>query len=315
MDLTQISVHELDEDTFFRFSTKKDLFKLRESVMKNGIRTPVQVVPFKGKYRVVSGFKRVTIARQAGMERIPAEVLQETDLPGLFLNVVTEQLTSRPLTLVEKARVIGIFESLGFTPDQLLHDVLSLIELPSRLDLLSLMKEIREYPVPVQLYIELYHVSLKSIRMFSGLSDRELRIAAVFGHTLQLTPFDLSEILTLLKEIGGRESLDLESVVKDMDIESLLQSNQTRNEKIQILKSRLQERRYPQITDYRKTLEILGRSISLPDFVQLTWDKDLEKPGIVLSAALKSFQDIQRLVDVFSDQNNYKPLKQMFEII
>ena len=315
MDLTQISIHELDEEPFFRFSTKKDLFKLRESIMKNGIRTPVQVVPYKGKYRVVSGFKRITVARQAGIEQIPAEVFQETDFPGQFLNVVIEQLTSRSLTLVEKARVIGIFESLGFKPDQLIQDVLSLIELPSRPDLLSLMKEIREYPVSVQLYVELYHVSLKNIRMFSGLSEGELRIAAGIGHALQLTPFDLSEILTLLKEIGGRESLDLESVFKKMNIESILKSNLTRNEKIQILKSRLQERRYPHITTYRKTLEALSRSISLPDFVQLTWDKDLEKPGIVLSAALKSLQDIQCLAEIFSDQNNYKPLEQMFEII
>jgi hypothetical protein len=315
MKLTQIPVQEIDEDPFFRFSSEKDVFKLQESVMTTGIRTPVQVIPHKGKYRLVSGFKRLSIVRQAGIAKIPAEILEETDFPGQFLNVVKEQLTARTLTPVEKARVIGIFETLGLTPEELIRDILPVIEIPSRPELFSLMKEIREYPVPLQLYIELYQVSLKNIRMFSGFSDGELRIAACLGHTLQLTPFDLSEILNLFKEIGGRESLSLDVLYKKMDLESVLMSNQTRNEKIQILKSSLQERRYPRLTAYRESVGALERSISLPDFVQLTWDKDLEKPGIILKAALKSFQDFQHLLEILNDKKNHKPLEQIFELL
>jgi hypothetical protein len=315
MEIKQISVQEIDEDPFFRFSSEKDIFQLRESVLKDGIRTPVQVIPHKGKYRLVSGFKRLSIVRQAGISQIPAEVLEESDLPDQFLSVVSEQLTTRPLTPVEKARVIGIFESLGLTTEELIHDILPILEIPSRAELFSLMKEIREYPIPIQMYIELYHVSLKNIRMFSGFSDGELRIAACIGHSLQLTPFDLSEILKLFKDIGGRESLSLDVVYKNMDFESVLMSNKTRNEKIQIIKSALQERRYPSLTTYRKSLGALERLISLPDFVQLTWDKDLEKPGVVLRATLKSFQDFQRLLEILNDQKNHKPLEQIFEML
>jgi hypothetical protein len=52
MEIKQISVQEIDEDPFFRFSSEKDIFQLRESVLKDGIRTPVQVIPHKGKYRL-----------------------------------------------------------------------------------------------------------------------------------------------------------------------------------------------------------------------------------------------------------------------
>ena len=257
----------------------------------------------------------MSIALQAGISQLPAEILQKSDFPDHFISVIAEQLTSRPLNLVETARVIGICEALELTSEKIIHEVLPAIDLPSRPDLLLLMKEIRDYPVPVQLYIELYHVSLKHIRMFSGLSDNELRIAAYLGHALQLTPFDLSEVLTLFTEISQRESSNMVLLFNEMELEALLKTNQTRNEKIQILKTGLRDRRYPRLTAWKKTLEQMRQSMSLPGFAQLTWDKDLEKPGVVLNATLKSYQDVHDLGQFLSDKKNHENLEKMFEIL
>ncbi|MDI3316846.1 MAG: ParB/RepB/Spo0J family partition protein [Bacillota bacterium] len=78
------------------------LQELSESIRENGLLQPVVVRPVGGAYELVAGERRWRAARMAGLERIPAVVMEADDRRAAVLSLV-ENLQRENLHFLEEA--------------------------------------------------------------------------------------------------------------------------------------------------------------------------------------------------------------------
>lgn len=316
MHLTQLNIKEIQEDFFFCFTSQIDNSALYESISKSGIRTPIQVCAVTKGYQIVSGFKRVSIARELGLQTLPAEIVDVSDIPGVFIDVLREQASLRPLNLVEKARAVGICDSLGLNKERIIQFVLPVLELPFRKDLFFLLKEIRDYPIIVQKYFEQYNVSLKKISTFSLFLAHDIEAVIKIANQLQMRPVELSEIMVILYEIGRRDSISQEQILNQLYIQPLIEDQEkSRSEKIYQLKLRLKEKRFPKLSAWQHMLEQSKKDLHLPMAAKMNWDSDLEAPGINLSLKLDTSESLNDLKSFFKKAETWEIFRNMLEII
>lgn len=317
MKVVILPVEEILSDFFFCFSSASDISCLKRSILASGIRTPLHVISAQQSYRLLSGFKRFRAAVELGLKELPAVVLSEKKpLEEIFREVLLEHLTHRSLSIVEKARVIRILEELHISWEMQRKDFLDLLEVPERKEVVQEIKAILQFFPKLQEYIEMYDLSLKQTEPFQKLSSNEQELFVDLAMKLQIRSVELSDIVSMVCDISGRDGIPIEEVFEGSDIPSILESEEfSRNEKISRIKERLKRWRFPHLTSWNEKLKNLKREMGLPSKVQLLWDSSLEKQGIEIRLEIHSVRDVEEFVTHLSKKENQKKLEEVLKIV
>jgi len=122
------------------------LAELAASLREHGVLQPVLVRPLPdGAYELIAGERRWQAARQAGLDALPALVLQASPRRALELALV-ENIQRADLTALEEAEAYkGLMAALGLTHEKLAERLgISRVAVTNRLRLLSLTERARE---------------------------------------------------------------------------------------------------------------------------------------------------------------------------
>jgi ParB-like chromosome segregation protein Spo0J len=102
----KVAMAELDlEWDRYSCSFPRQVPALEDSLRRMGLIEPVLLIPSAEGYRVVSGYRRASAARNLGWRNIDARILEldEPDDSSLFLIGLEENLSVRTLNLIERA--------------------------------------------------------------------------------------------------------------------------------------------------------------------------------------------------------------------
>jgi ParB family chromosome partitioning protein len=100
------------------------LDELRRSIQEKGIIQPVTVRRIDGGYQLISGERRVRAARDAGLERIPAYIIQVTGNEEMLELALIENLQREHLNPVEIAiSYRRLLEECRYTQEQLAEKI------------------------------------------------------------------------------------------------------------------------------------------------------------------------------------------------
>ena len=104
MDIQEISISKCRSFADNPFKVKDDtaMEMLTESIKENGILIPVVVKPEKDGFEIISGHRRIYVARRAGLEKVPAFV-RELDRDSAVIFLVDSNLHREGLLPSEKA--------------------------------------------------------------------------------------------------------------------------------------------------------------------------------------------------------------------
>ena len=316
MDVQYLNTEEIRKDFFFCFTSTMHSETLEKSVQLSGIRTPMQVVERKKGYQLLSGFKRFYAARKAGLRQIPVQIINESVAADTFFQTVAEQLTIRHLTLLEKARVLQILDKLKEDGDRIRPAFLSLLELSNQKAVLKRLSALPELDKKVQAYIELYNLSEKQCRTLTKLSEDEQKLLMGPAFKLQIRAVELLEMIGTLLDIAGRESHSVLKVYKTLKIDRILmRSELTRNEKIAAIHQILQQARYPRMQMWSKKLDELNKKLKVSAGITFTWDRTLEKSGLICRMQIGSVEDVLKAATGFSDEQNLRTIQKMLDIV
>ena len=188
------------EDTTFRFRADLRIASLVESIKTEGIQIPVILRKAgKGRYQIVSGFRRVTAASTAGLTTVPAIVRDLSDADA-FKASVLENTNRKTYSDIDRALVLRAHRERGLGDDA---DVVGLLKLTPRqqqhlLSLLTLPKVVQQaIDDPSQHFSATHGLTLKKLSgkypdldwsrcvkevNNDGLSIRDLRKAVVKEH-------------------------------------------------------------------------------------------------------------------------------------
>ncbi|MBN2028870.1 ParB N-terminal domain-containing protein [bacterium] len=317
MKVIEILLKEILEDFFFCFTSPSEHTNLKRSIQESGILTPIQVIPMEGKYRLISGFRRFHVARELDLSHVPVMVKPESlSIEKAFRFVLLEKVICRMFNLIEKARVLHILEGLQVPFELMEKDFLPILEIPAQFKTIDEIKCILKYSISVQHYVEMYNLSLKQTRMFNPLTIHQQELLVDMAMKLQVRSVELSEIISMLIDISGRENLTVEVVLNQLEIGRIMDNrDDSKHEKLFKIKERLMDRRYPKLASWNRSLVHLSKAILLPEQVKLKWDRSLEKPGVELRVKIRTADDLKCIDKILSNKENLDRFEEMFKIV
>jgi ParB/RepB/Spo0J family partition protein len=142
----------------------RPLEELMASVREHGVLQPIRVRPRGGRYEIVTGERRWTAARMAGLHEIPA-VIAEVDDEQACIQALVENIHREDLILIDRAQALArLRRSLGLTSWEAVGNRLGLSKghVTRLLNVTRLAEQIREDP-------RLGELSEKHVRALYGL--------------------------------------------------------------------------------------------------------------------------------------------------
>ncbi|HPP38039.1 MAG TPA: ParB/RepB/Spo0J family partition protein, partial [Thermosynergistes sp.] len=125
-----------------------DLAELAESIKSLGVIQPIVVRPLEEGYELVAGERRLRAAKMAGLEFIPAIVVNMDDVAS-SLSALVENIQRKDLSAVEEARCLAdLLQTTGWTQVELAKRLgRSQAALANKLRLLQLDEDVQEMVV------------------------------------------------------------------------------------------------------------------------------------------------------------------------
>lgn len=143
------------------------LRELADSIISDGLQSPILVRPRDGKYEIVQGERRYRAHVLAGLDTIRAEVRELDDNDAFHLAVI-ENIQREQLTDIEEARAYQRYIEMGFTHEAIAQKVKkSRTYVTTKLRLLKLIPDIQDL--------------ISQGRMSTGHAVQVLRLESIIG--------------------------------------------------------------------------------------------------------------------------------------
>ncbi len=279
----------------FRYRLHTASPQLQRSIEQIGILVPLLVARSTEGWVLVDGHVRLEVARNIPLETVPVKAAP--DIPRGLIQSVWQNHAQHPLSVVEKARVLVLLESM-VTEDEL-QELYQFLEVPTRRMQLRL-REIAGYPLTVQQYFHEQQFSLKQIERLRSLTVEKLLPWIELASLLRIKAPEFQQIIEMVWDIAVRENCSIEACYQQLGIARILKGNWTIQQKVQRLKQHLMTQRFPLLTRLRKLLEERSQQLqqlsSLPMRVQ--WDRNLEELGVWIQFFVEDVQDIKKLEEL-----------------
>ena len=263
----ELSFFRLDEgrmdpsDTTFRVRSRHAP-SLRESIERNGIRTPIIVESRGDRFRIVSGWGRWLARPQAAP--LPCFVLPT----GLSLEALWDVFLHDNDTwnVVEVARILRALDQVpGLSEERIVAEKLPLLGMHPSRDLYRRHRDLTLLSPEAQRFLEEENLPLRRTPLFFRLAPDALDLLLRTTRELHLTLNELAEVVELLDEIAQRDGIGAKAV-----LESALAAGAGKES----FRRELRQRRYPELSRYRAIIgEVEKRlSFSVPVRIRLLGD-------------------------------------------
>ncbi|HUM33680.1 MAG TPA: ParB/RepB/Spo0J family partition protein [Candidatus Saccharicenans sp.] len=296
--MRSISLEEINfDDIRFRFTLDKPDEKLIFSIQRAGLIEPVLVKSDGQAFILVTGWKRVEASREAGLKEIPALVIpsESTDL-DLFSLAFFESYPGKDFSLAEKALIIKKFIEFGLSPEELIEEFLSRLELPPERQTIDLLTQLAslDWALPS---IHRGRWKLSTARLFLSFFPEERRAIISVGETLNHN--QQAELIELLFTLKKRQKVGLETILAEEEIKPLVQEAARERQpraRLELL-SALRKRTFPLVTEINREMQTALRQINLSGNSRLDYDHSLEKSSLFISFEARTTEEIELLAE------------------
>ena len=263
--LIDIKLIDFDNNTY-RTSSNAYIINLKESIKDNGMLNPCLVRKSNDRFIIVSGYKRIMVAKELCINKVPVKIVIEqenkvkTDLFCAKLSII-ENSFSRELNLMEQARGVLLLSKF-LTNEEIATNSLSIFNsslnsniVEKLLKIVSLDKQVHDLILSKKL----------SINTVLKLKNYDTQIFDAFVNIfkkVRMGQNKQSEIIVNFYEIAKRDNIPLSELLNSKEIYEIIdRANQDENYKGNLLRSYLTNKRYPELTktyeDYKNGIKDL----------------------------------------------------------
>ncbi len=301
-------------DQTFSVNFLPEIEKLRISIREVGVLQPVLLKESTDRYRVVSGFRRISVAQELGHEGIESRIFERGfgDL-DLFSISLRENLTSRGFNAVEKAIAIEkLVDDFKVAPAVVTRDFLPLFGLETNEKILKTFLSLAGMEEEVKRYVLKEEVSRSNIRSLAAFSVEDRREAMRLLTSLKLGENSLREILTLLGEIGKRDRLGVKEILHLREIEAVVSHPElTSTQKTERVKRVLVHLRYPRMSRLEEQFERRKKDLNLPPGVSVHPPPFFEGKGLRIGFEFQSIEQYRSILSFLSSLGEKKEFQEM----
>ena len=310
IDLSLIDFNDL---TFFTGNSNKNLISsLQDSIKKIGIINAPILKEKGGKYKIVTGWKRLFSCRELGYAQALCSVYGSEEISDQESFKIIYQDNRYRISELELSELIMMFKnSCSLDDKELINNVLPQFEIPpsrKHLDkyigLSSLDKAIKE-----AFYED--KITIEQAQMLCELTP-ENRLP-VLTNVLLRYKFNNNEsqqVINNIEEIALRDLKSVEEVVYNAE-NTMVEEKRGKNE----LRGQLKRMRYPALSKveekYRKEVD----NLNLPKEVNLLVNQFFEGNDIEFRMKVKSTQEFSRILSSLEDSLSSGAIEKLLHII
>ena len=289
-----VPLEDIDpDDTTFRITTRTE--DLTASILRLGVVHAPILQPRKDRWRIITGFRRISACREMRLARITAKRLSPdaTEQQRIHLAIADNSL-QRPLSLIETARSLKLLSRCHSAPDELTA-VAADLNLPNNADLVQKLLQLTTLSESIQNGVRNEVIALS---MALALGGQEKTVAEEWIRIFRDLNAGLNrqrELMTLVAEIAIREDRPAAAVLFDADIRQILSSDDgDASQKYRRLAAYLRKRRYPHITRVERRFQDLLQALPLGPRAQLTYPPHFEGTQYQLRLLFKDLDELER---------------------
>ena len=226
---------------------KEALKELSQSISQHGVFTPILVKKSIQGYDLIAGERRLRASKMAGLEEIPAIVVDFDDQQMMEIALL-ENIQREDLNVIEEAKAYDqLIKRLNYTQEQLAQRVgKSREHITNSMRLLKLPEDVQDYVVNKEL-------SMGHVRALLGLKDDEMiRKAAKQAINQNLS---VRKVEQLVKDLNNPKPVEKEENIYTKEAKRLLEEYFTTSVNIS---SHSISIHYEDENDLNRILEILG---------------------------------------------------------
>lgn len=303
------------QDERFRFSYifKKD--DLKASLLLSGlIYPPWGIAEKRGKFILVSGWKRVIVTRELGWKEIPFLVEKETEPERIWQKLIVENKAHRQLHVVDKAFIINKMIKMGINREIIIEKICPLLESPPLLDWINFYEKLAKLERETLEFIYEKELPEFVVNLLFGFSSEERKSLLPLCKYLSLNK--TKEVLENLQEIALRDHLRPGQIISEFKA-SIDQKEGERDLAQQAEKWRefLKEKRFPYYQNMLNKFHSLLNKINWPSEIEIKPSPYFEKDEYRVSFSIKSENDLKKKAKKLLNIGNEKNIEHLLALI
>lgn len=309
------------EDTQWLLTYRPQLDALRRSIAQRGVVTPLHLrrLPGRQALQVVCGFQRVYVCRDVGQTKVPALIHSAAALPDeqAFLLTVHENLGCRPLNVVEIGRVLWRLQhEFAYQASTLLEELCPLLGVPPRHDTLAMYGAFVVLDAPLQAATVEGRLAM-STALWIGAHEGVDRQGLVRLFTeLKLGSNRAREFMAYIDDMCRRDACTASAVLQRIDLEGVLGDTRLSGpQKIERLRHRLRQARYPQLSAYEERFHTAVRQLRLPGQVRLSPPPSFDGTDYQVTFNFHNREVLQQSARALLDAASAEALEELFELL
>jgi hypothetical protein len=236
-------------------------------------------------------------------------------LEKLFLSTLLLNISHSELSVIEKLKVVKITKGLGLK--SLYNDTLEILQLSYITDVSEISAEVLNFPKNFQNYFHLKNVSIKNFQTMLRFPFSAYKKWFNLCVDLAFNFKDFLQYLSRIEEIALRDSQSPSELWDEFQIDTIIQSSMTPQQKLQKIKKRIDMHRYPTLNNINDNLEKIAKQLikDMGDKLAVIWDPTLENSVLSLNLNLKETTDLSDIKYFFNNKKNQKLIIELLEKI
>ena len=313
MNYEYLNMEEINfTDDRFRISYFQPVRALAESILRAGVMQPVVVAIRDGKYVLVCGWKRALAGREIGLKKIPALVYDEKNDQKVYLTALDENLSSRSLSLVEKAECLTKIKSFGLSDETLVRKYCSKLSVPAKPAFLDIFLKIAGLDEDMKRFISEQDISLQVVQLLLEFNSKIW--SDLMPYLESLGQNKQKQLLENLYEISRRENIPPELILKSKEILPILNNkNLSVLQKADQIRLALQKQRYPQYYSWKDLFESYIRRMSMPGDIHIDPSPFFEDDQITLKFRFGNRKEYEKKLSFLTDLTFHEEFTKLLE--
>ena len=322
MILKEIELNSINfSDDEFLISYPLKYVNVKESIEKIGLINPPLLVgtehcsvPTVGKFKIVSGFKRVFALRDLDRKTITCFIISNnyTAIELLQLAIFDNSLT-RQFNPIEKSIIINKL-SKYVSKDTIINEYFEHLGLEPSEKLYVLYEPLINLEDDIKLAIANNELSDRTGANLLGFVKKDR--LALFDFLIQLKPSvsKQNEIIELVFEISKRENIAVNAVIKAGEIDTIF-SNQKFSipQKLERVREYLKKRRYPQLTKLEEDFESFKKSIGISQDMKFYPPAFFEGNNYEIHLSFSKISQLKKQITILHKMIDSEKLKNVIE--
>ena len=305
-------------DELYRISYGEPINRLENSIKKAGLLNPPLVQKKQnGRYRIVTGFRRVQVVAQLSQENLPVFVTElNIEQLKLFETAILDNISIRTLNPVEISIVLNkLIQDFGAVTETVINKYLPMLGLGKNPDVVKRYFPLQGFEEPIKQAVAHEEISVEVAGHLAQLNKRDrLSFWALFSF-LHPGKNNQRKLLKLCGDIARLKNMSIESLLQEKHIRAIVEDEKVSPpHRLEKLMSTLLHERYPEFSKTQMRYEALQKKLQLPPNVTISTPAHFEGEDYALQIAFKQTDELSSLSKDLKNIAQNEHLREMINL-